>query len=216
MTALIDLYDARHATEPNKGRRQGHQVAREAGRVASAIEPIPRACKARVTSVQTAYVTATSASSRTAVLAAGLRGGFDPVPPTVGSEICFRIFRGSQCFAISVSPMCPCTMNSKRSQNKEDAVIRSALRSWSSRAAPGRAIECAWPWMMSASTRSLRMRPPDGPDRPEPFRRGEAATWRDLDLHHDCDRTMTAAASDRVRADLRDRALTPGSATRRD
>lgn len=48
----------------------------------------------------------------------------------------------------------------------------------------------------------------DGPDRPEPFRRGEVVTWRDLDLHHDCDRSITGAISERVRADLKDRALT--------
>lgn len=48
----------------------------------------------------------------------------------------------------------------------------------------------------------------EGPDRPEPFRRGEVATWRDLDLHHDCDRTVTRALLNRVRADLKDRATT--------
>ena len=48
----------------------------------------------------------------------------------------------------------------------------------------------------------------DGPDSPEPFRRGEVVTWRDLDLHHDCDRSVASAITARVRADLADRAVT--------
>ena len=41
-----------------------------------------------------------------------------------------------------------------------------------------------------------------GPDGPEPFRRGSLATWRDLDNHHDCDRSLTQDLADRVRKDL--------------
>ena len=48
----------------------------------------------------------------------------------------------------------------------------------------------------------------EGPDHPEPFRRGEMITWADLNLHHDCDRSVTSALRDRVRADLRECAVT--------
>lgn len=48
----------------------------------------------------------------------------------------------------------------------------------------------------------------EGPDHPEPFRRGQVVSWRDLDLHHDCERSVTSALSARVLSDLKDRLLT--------
>jgi tetratricopeptide (TPR) repeat protein len=47
-----------------------------------------------------------------------------------------------------------------------------------------------------------------GPDGPEDFRRGLAITWRDLDNHADCDRTVTTVILDRVRKDLDARVTT--------
>jgi len=44
-----------------------------------------------------------------------------------------------------------------------------------------------------------------GTEGPEAFRRGGTITWRDLDHHYDCDRTVTADVLDRVRKDLESR-----------
>ncbi|QKK08058.1 MAG: hypothetical protein HND58_07640 [Planctomycetota bacterium] len=45
----------------------------------------------------------------------------------------------------------------------------------------------------------------DGPDDPEPYRKGADITWRDINLNHDCARDLHTDLHARVAQDLRDR-----------